>query len=158
MRIGIDCRIYNSSFTGIGRYTQELIRNFAKLNHEHELILFFNNPAYSKFTPPNSKVKKVLVNAPHYSFKEQTLFLKKLNSENFDLVHFPHFNVPIFYSKPYIVTIHDLTLTLFPGQKMTRWYHRLAYYLTIKNAVKRAKKIIAVSNNTKQDIITHLKV
>jgi len=103
-------------------------------------------------------VKKVLVNAPHYSLKEQTKFLKALNKENCSMVHFPHFNVPNFYRKPYIVTIHDLTLSLFPGRKMTKWYHRLAYHFTIKNAVKKAKKVIAVSKNTKEDIISHLKI
>jgi len=73
-------------------------------------------------------------------------------------MHFPHFNVPLFYRHPYIVTIHDLTLTYFPGKKLNRWYHRFAYHLIIKNATRRAKKIIAVSENTKKDIINELKI
>lgn len=162
MKIGIDCRLYSSRFTGIGRYTHELVDHLIKINdtlkRTHEIVLFFNQPEYSAFTPPNPAIKKVLVNAPHYSLKEQTHFLKDLNKEKCDVVHFPHFNVPIFYRKPYIVTIHDLTLSLFPGRKMTKWYHRLGYHLTIKNAVKKAKKVIAVSNNTKQDIVSHLKI
>lgn len=162
MKIGIDCRLYSSRFTGIGRYTNELVDHITKINDEHkrthEIVLFFNKPEYQNFIPPNPAVKKVLVNAPHYSLKEQTQFLKALNKEKCDIVHFPHFNVPIFYRKPYIVTIHDLTLSLFPGRKMTKWYHRLAYHFTIKNAVKKAKKVIAVSKNTKEDIISHLKI
>jgi len=162
MRIGIDCRLYSSNFTGIGRYVHELVDWFIRLNNEekrtHELVLFFNNPEFKDFVPPNLSVKKVLVNAKHYSFAEQTRFLKILNKENCDIVHFPHFNIPIFYRKPYIVTIHDLTLSFFPGQKMTKWYHRLAYNWTIKNAVKKAKKVVAVSENTKNDVMEHLKI
>lgn len=162
MRIGIDCRIFSSRFTGIGRYTYELVRHFIKLNDEqnlkHEIILFFNQPEYKHFTPPNPSVKKILVSSPHYSLKEQTTFLHKLNQEKLDIVHFPHFNVPLLYRKPYVVTIHDLTLSFFPGRKMTKWYHRLAYNITIKNAVKTARKIIAVSENTKQDIIENLNI
>ena len=162
MKIGIDCRLYSSRFTGIGRYTNELVDHITKINDEHkrthEIVLFFNQPEYQNFIPPNPAVKKVLVNAPHYSLKEQTKFLKALNKEHCSMVHFPHFNVPNFYRKPYIVTIHDLTLSLFPGRKMTKWYHRLAYHFTIKNAVKKAKKVIAVSKNTKEDIISHLKI
>ncbi|MEK7086060.1 MAG: glycosyltransferase family 1 protein, partial [Patescibacteria group bacterium] len=161
MRIGIDCRIYSSRFTGLGRYTHEIVERIIKLNNKlanpHQLILFFNNPEYENFRSPKN-VKKILVNARHYSLAEQFTFLKKLNAQNLDLVHFPHFNVPILYDKPYIVTIHDLTLSLFPGQKMTKWYHRLGYNLTIKNAVKKAKKIIAVSENTKKDLIKLLNV
>lgn len=161
MKIGIDCRIYSSNFTGLGRYTYELVNNFIKLNNQlknpHELILFFNDPEFKQF-PSYPHVKKILVNCPHYSLKEQTTFLFKLKKEKLDLVHFPHFNVPIFYKKPFTVTIHDLTLTHFPGRKMTKWYHRLAYHLTIKNAVKNSRKIIAVSNHTKKDLIKNFTV
>lgn len=161
MKIGIDCRIFSSNFTGIGRYTHELVNHIIKLNnalnHPHEIILFFNNPEYHNFKKQKN-TKKILVNAKHYSFAEQYIFLKKLYKEKLDIIHFPHFNVPIFYRRPYIVTIHDLTLSLFPGHKMTQWYHRLAYFLTIKNATWKAKKIIAVSNNTAQDLIEQLKI
>ena len=162
MKIGIDCRLYSSNFTGIGRYVHEIVDWFVKINNENkrenELVLFFNKPEYNDFIPPNLSVKKVLVNARHYSLAEQTKFLKILNKENCDIVHFPHFNVPILYKKPYVVTIHDLTLSFFPGQKMTKWFHRLAYNWTIKNAVKKAKKVVAVSENTKADIVENLKV
>lgn len=161
MRIGIDCRIYSSKFTGLGRYTYELVNNFIKLNRRlkkpHELVLFFNDPEFKHF-PARPHTQKILVNCKHYSLAEQTTFLFKLNKERLDLVHFPHFNVPIFYKKPFTVTIHDLILTHFPGRKMTKWYHRLAYHLTIKNAVKNSRKIIAVSNHTKEDLIKNFTV
>ena len=161
MKIGIDCRLFSSTFTGIGRYTHELVDHYIKLNNKldkpHQLVLFFNKPEFKKFKEVEN-VKKVLVDAKHYSFAEQTKFLFKLNKEKLDIVHFPHFNVPIFYRRPYVVTIHDLTLNFFPGQKMTKFYHRLAYNLTIKNATKRAKKIIAISKNTKKDLIEILDI
>ena len=161
MKIGIDCRFFSTKFTGIGRYTHELVNYLIELNkrltHPHKIVLFFNNPEYREFETPEN-FKKVLVNSPHYSLAEQTHFLKHLNKENCDLVHFPHFNVPIFYRKPYIVTIHDLTLSLFPGQKMNKWHHRLGYQMVIKNAAKKSQQIIAVSQNTKEDIINHFNV
>ena len=161
MRIGIDCRIYGTGFTGIGRYTYELVKHYIeendKLETPHEIVLFFNSPEYEKFSPA-PHTQKVLVNARHYSFSEQTNFLKKLYKEKCDVVHFPHFNVPVLYKKPFVVTVHDLTLSIFPGQKMTKWHHRAAYNLTIKSATKKAKKIIAISENTKKDIIEYLKI
>ena len=161
MKIGIDCRLFSSTFTGIGRYTHELVDHYIDLNNKldkpHQLVLFFNKPEFKKFKAVEN-VKKVLVDAKHYSFAEQTKFLFKLNKEKLDTVHFPHFNVPIFYRRPYVVTIHDLTLNFFPGQKMTKFYHRFAYNLTIKNATRRAKKIIAISKNTKNDLIEILNI
>jgi glycosyltransferase involved in cell wall biosynthesis len=41
---------------------------------------------------------------------------------------------------------------------MTKWYHRLAYNLTIKNVTKKAKKILTISKNTKQDLIKILNI
>ncbi len=152
MRIGIDCRMYSSRFTGIGRYVYELTENLFRMDPQNEYVLFLNEPEFSHFTPPNPRVKKVLVNAPHYSLAEQTKFLRALNKEKLDLMHFTHFNAPIFYRRPSIVTIHDLTLSFYPGKKMSSPIHRLAYQLTIKSAVKKAKKIIAVSWNTKKDL------
>ncbi len=153
--------MYSSSFTGIGRYTHELVENIIELNiklkNPHEIVLFFNQPEYENFTA-RRHTQKILVNAKHYSLKEQTIFLKRLNRAKLDLAYFPHFNVPILYRKPYILTIHDLTLNLFPGRKMTKIHHRIAYHLTINNATKRARKIIAVSNNTKKDIQKYLQI
>ncbi|MFA6305443.1 MAG: glycosyltransferase family 1 protein [Candidatus Gracilibacteria bacterium] len=164
MKIGIDCRIYSSKFTGIGRYTHELVQNLIRINDEkmrpHEIVLFFNEPEFTAYTPPNQAVKKVLVNARHYSFAEQVKFLIKLNKEKLDFMHFPHFNVPYFYNRPYTVTIHDLTISLFPGKgnKIWKFFQRMAYDLIIKNSTVKAKTIITISQNTKKDLIEKLNV
>lgn len=161
MRIGIDCRMFGLKFTGIGRCAYELVKHMIlaneKLEHPHQIVLFFNKNEYHEF-PESKNVKKILVNAQHYSLAEQTRFLFMLYKEHLDIVHFPHFNVPLLYRKPYTVTIHDLTLSLFPGNKMTKWYQRFAYHTVIRNAVKTAKKVIAVSENTKNDIVKMLHV
>ena len=61
----------------------------------------------------------MLVRARHYSLAEQTVFLYHLYRESLDLMHFTHFNAPIGYYRPSIVTIHDLTLSFYPGKRMT---------------------------------------
>ena len=146
--------MFSTNFTGIGRYTAELVKNLENNPKatSHEFVLFFNEPEFSKFKSKQPNFKSILVDAPHYSLKEQTQFLKILNEQKLDLMHFTHFNAPIRYKKPFIVTIHDLTHTLFPGRKMRALPYRLAYRKVIKNAVKKAKHIIAVSENTKRDL------
>lgn len=168
-RIGIDCRMYSSKFTGIGRYTYELVRHLAELEQEksknpeekansNDYMLFFNKPEYDTFIPPAKNFHKVLVNAKHYSFTEQTKFFLILQKQKLDLMHFTHFNAPILYTRPSIVTIHDLTLSFFPGNKMNNPIHRAGYHLTLKSATKHAKKIIAVSKYTAKDLQKLLKI
>ncbi|MBU0727212.1 glycosyltransferase family 4 protein [Patescibacteria group bacterium] len=157
MRIGIDARMYGVSFTGIGRYTYELIQNLAEMDKEHEFVVFMRKDAYDSFQLPNERFKKVLADYPHYSFGEQFGFLKTVNQEKLDMMHFTHFNAPILYSSAFIVTIHDLTLSFFPGKKMTNLLQRFAYHVVVRTVTKNAKKIIAVSNHTKKDLIEALK-
>jgi glycosyltransferase involved in cell wall biosynthesis len=117
-----------------------------------------NEPQFSTYIPSNPRFQKVCVNARHYSYAEQVKFLWLLYREKLDLMHFTSFNSPILYFRPSVVTIHDLTISFYPGRKMTGIHHRLGYNLTIKTATKRAKKVIAVSANTKKDIIEALGV
>ena len=152
MKIGIDARMYGANFTGIGRCNYELIRQLSALDNNNEYYIFLRKEIFDRFVPPNDHFHKVLADFPHYSFGEQFGYLKLLNSFKLDLMHFTHFNAPIFYTRPFIVTIHDLTLSFFPGKKMTSFLHRFAYQLVVKSVTKRAKTIIAVSGNTKKDL------
>lgn len=152
MRIGIDARMYSSEFTGIGRYVYELIANLLKIDQKNEYVLFMNQPEFDKFEIPNKRVRKVLVNAKHYSFAEQMRYWRKLKRAKLDIMHFTHFNAPILYRRPSVVTIHDLTLSFFPGKKMNSSFHRMAYNKVLRGVLKHAKRVIAVSENTKKDL------
>ncbi|MFA5842774.1 MAG: glycosyltransferase family 1 protein [Candidatus Gracilibacteria bacterium] len=160
LRIGIDARMYSAAFTGIGRYVFELTQRLFKRseNEAIEWTLFMNEPEFNAFSPPNDWVKKVLVNAKHYSWAEQVRFLKILNREKLDLMHFTHFNAPLFYRRPSVVTIHDLTLSFYPGKKMRSPIHRLAYHLVLNSVVRHARGIITVSKHTRKDLVHLIKV
>lgn len=73
-------------------------------------------------------------------------------------MHFTHFNAPLIYRKQSVVTIHDLTLSFYPGRKMTGSFHRFAYQTTIRSIVRRAKRIFAISAHTKKDLVEILDV
>lgn len=152
MRIGIDARMYSTNFTGIGRYVYELTERLFKIDQKNEYILFLNDPEYEKFTPPNARVRKVRVNAKHYSWREQWSFYRLLQKAHLDVMHFTHFNAPLLYRRPSVVTIHDLTLSFYPGKKMTHWFYRMAYHLVFGSVVRKTRAIIAVSQNTAKDL------
>lgn len=158
MRIGIDARMYSPKFTGIGRYNFELIRRLLEMDKQNTYVLFMNEPEYSQCTFENSNVEKVLVDAKYYSFAEQIKFPWILYKARLDMMHFTNFNNAILYFKRQLVTIHDLTLFFFPGKKMTKWYHRFAYYLSSWAITKKSFKIIAISENTKKDLMNVLRV
>lgn len=152
MKIGLDLRMLGGG-SGISRYIGELSRQILTLDKTNEYVLFFNEideqtrVEYSKFGH-----KMIETGIRQYSFAEQLKLLSILNNEMLNLVHFPHFNAPVLYTGKFIVTIHDLTHTKFPGKKKSHMMHRMAYNLVMLNAVRRSKKIIAVSQSTKNEI------
>ncbi len=153
MRIGIDARMLG--FSGIGRYTENIIQELLQIDKKNEYVLFVQKKFQSSNHPiiQSSNFKAIEVDAPIYSLKEQSNFLRAVVKQKLDVMHFTHFNVPFLYRRPYIVTIHDLTPLYFPGKKRNSFLEKSAYKLILKNALKNSKKIIAVSNFTKKDIL-----
>lgn len=160
MKIGIDCRLYGPRHTGIGRYVQNLVENLLEQDRKNEYILFVNNNSIDNLTIQQfNNLTIVKTNIKHYSLKEQ-LFLPGIIKKNkVDLMHFPHFNVPVFYQGRYVVTIHDLikhsskgfaTTTRFP---LLYWVKYLGYKFVFKQAVKRAERIITPSNFVKDELV-----
>ena len=160
MKIGIDARMYGpESTTGIGTYIKNLTDNLFLIDQKNEYILFMGEPAYSEFQPPNQRVKKVKVGCPWYSWSEQIQMPKILLKHRLDLVHFPHFNIPIFYPKKFVLTIHDITPKFFPGPKVKKSLIRqMGYRAVFYLGLKRAKKIITISNHTKKNLIKFFQV
>ncbi|MFA6082512.1 MAG: glycosyltransferase family 1 protein [Patescibacteria group bacterium] len=151
--ICLDARFWRSETGGLGRYTRELIKHLAELdktNHYTVLLTADDMPEWdidqANFTP-------LVVPIIHYSLSEQTKFLQILNQHHFDLVHFLNFNHPIGYLRPFVTTIHDMTLFFFPGgQKKQKPVRRVAFRYIFKHASTKATKVIAISNYTKNDI------
>ncbi|PIT95347.1 hypothetical protein COT96_01495, partial [Candidatus Falkowbacteria bacterium CG10_big_fil_rev_8_21_14_0_10_38_22] len=162
--IGIDARFYGPIGKGLGRYTQEIVDNIIKLDQANHYVIFLRQENYNDFVGTDKRIKKVLADIEWYGLKEQLIFPWLIWRERLDLMHFPHFNVPIFCPTKFIVTIHDLILIKFPTLRATTlgpWFYKikkLAYKIVITMAVRRAKRIIAVSNFTKNDIIQQFKI
>lgn len=159
MRIGIDARFYGTIGKGLGRYTEKLIEHLEAIDTENDYVVFLRRENFDEYAPKNPRFRKKLAHYQWYSFAEQLLFPRLLSRFRFDLVHFPHFNVPIFYRKKFVVTIHDLILLHYPTLRNTTRGAILygikfaVYRLVIASAVRRAAQIIAVSHFTREDIL-----
>lgn len=158
MRIGIDARFFGSIGKGLGRYTQKLIENLERIDKGNQYYIFLRKENWGEYQPRSVNFIKVMVNIPWYGFREQLQFPKLLKKFELDLVHFPHFNVPIFYKGKFVVTIHDLILFHYPTKRASSlspffyFFKKMAHRLVIRNAVKKSEKIFAVSRHTKDDI------
>lgn len=162
MKIGIDARLIDE--TGVGRYIRNLITELGKIDTGNSYIVYLRKDAYGKFTPPSTRWQKRLADVPWHSISEQLFMPAILNRDHLDLLHIPYFNVPLLYFGKFIVTIHDLTILHFDtGKASTHWYpfyklRRLGYHIELLKAVSWAEKVIAVSETTKKEILSHFDV
>jgi glycosyltransferase involved in cell wall biosynthesis len=159
MTIGIDARFFGPRAKGLGRYAQKLTEELEKIDDQNDYLVFLQRADFDEWRPKNPRFKKVLADYRWYSLAEQLIFPFKLYRQKVDLMHFAHFNVPVLYFGPYVVTIHDLILQYFGtarGSFFGRLKYRfknLGYKIVIRIIVWRARKIITISNFVKDDIV-----
>ena len=164
MKIGIDARLWSES--GVGRYIRNLVENLKLIDSNNNYVLFVLPSDYKsiKSKVKDKKWKIVKADIRWHTLNEQLNFPKILEKEKLELVHFPYFSVPVFYKKPYVITIHDLIIDHFPTGKSSTLSPLLynlkliGYKYVIAKASDNAKKIITVSKATKNEIVDHLKI
>jgi glycosyltransferase involved in cell wall biosynthesis len=140
--------------TGIGNYIQQIVSRIVVHDTDNEYVLFVK-PENKDLTKEYAHRKNVTVKVSRchwYSLCEQIIFCIQLYTEKLDLVHFPQFNVPLAYRKPFVVTIHDITAFRFPGHKMTSRLRRYAFKRVFEHALRTSTSILTVSNYTKDEI------
>jgi len=158
MTIGIDAsRAFVKHRTGIEEYSYQVIRHLILLLKNDQVVLYVrknynlqlitNNQIGTLKLPENWKVK--VIKWP-YLWTQIGLSLEML-LHPVDVLFIPAHTVPIIHPLNTIVTIHGLEYEFCPQAYSfwARWYMRWS----IKNSCHWAKKIIAVSNNTKQDLV-----
>jgi glycosyltransferase involved in cell wall biosynthesis len=157
MNIGFDAKRAFHNQTGLGHYSRTFIHSLAGYFPQHEYFLF-NPKASSSFQFDEQNVHEVLPQS-FLSKKLSALWRsnwvkKDLQQFNIDLYHGLSHEIPVNIQKTgikSIVTIHDLIFERYPEQ--FKLIDRKIYGKKFRYSCEHADKIIAISNQTKQDII-----
>ena len=157
MKIGLDAKRAFTNQSGLGNYSRELIHSMQKNYSELNLNLFTTERNNQIFNPKNVNIytpkMKIFKN-----YWRQYQIGNILNKENINIYHGLSNEIPRNLNKKIkcIVTIHDLIYIKHP--KFYNLIDRNIYYQKSKYACKKADKIIAISEQTKEDIINFFKV
>ena len=155
MRIGIDARMMGKG-AGLARYVEQLVLALGKIDQKNQYVLFVNST--SRIPTLGTNFRVVFCNIPWYSVEEQIHFVGILNQENVDIMHFPHWNVPLFYKKPFVVTVHDLIMYHFPRPDATTlgpikyFFKDRIHRKVLQHACKKSSHILVTSEFTKNDV------
>ena len=180
MNIGIDIRcLMDRELTGVGEYTNNLLKHLFEIDRENEYYLFYNshrkvevpryeygNVHYARFGWPNKVLNLCMVvfGWPRLDGMvkkkmrkcENEKMRNKSQEENnkIDLFFFP--NAVFFRVKcPYIITCHDLSFEYFDEFLSLRrkLWHKIVNPI---GQYERARGVVAVSENTKVDLLEKL--
>lgn len=167
MKIGIDCRrfydIVNNRGAGVERFAYHFVKNLLIQDRHNDYVLFFYNDispdTIHKLKGNNPRVKIIKVVKQKKSlpiWHNHIKFNLILNKEKLDLTVFPTGSMPLFYSGKSYLIVHDLAIYLHP-----EWFpdkQWLSTKIVVPRSFKQADKIIAVSENTKLDIVKMFQV
>ena len=159
MRIGIDIRcLLESKYSGISEYAYNLLDNLFKIDRENQYFLFYN--ASKAVTVPDFDYPNVSIKGFHYPNKLFNLAIRFFKIFQIDKMLG---GVDVFLIPNYlflnlskncrqILIVHDLSFKLYPEfftLKRKLW-HRL---IGPKQLSEKVNEIIAISENTKNDLI-----
>ncbi len=162
MVIGIDIRVLmDAQYSGVAEYTYNLVQTLLEEDKVNDYVLFYNSAKdisghLPKFIAP--KVRLVGTRYPN-KFLNYGLFklfnwpkLDKLLGLKLDIFLMPHLNFMAWPKAKNILTVHDLSFwrygEFFSARK--NFWHRA---INPQKLIKNADKVVAISENTKRDII-----
>ncbi|MDO8669333.1 MAG: glycosyltransferase family 1 protein [Candidatus Buchananbacteria bacterium] len=164
MKIGIDVRcLMVDNYSGISWYAFNLLKSIFELDKENEYILFYNSSR--KVNLPRFDHQNVRSAGFSHSNKIFNLSLLLADKPKIDKIiggvdvfFMPNINFSALSNDcRKIITVHDLSYLRYPQfwTLKSRFWHQV---LTAKRIIQEADAVIAVSENTKQDLIDLLSI
>jgi glycosyltransferase involved in cell wall biosynthesis len=164
MIIGFDAKRLFHNKTGLGNYSRDLVRILAQFYPENNYLLY--NPKPKKidriFIDGKCIIEKLPLKKKHNKFSALWRLFKivpQIKEDKVELFHGLSGEIPIGLNKTGIktvVTIHDLIFMRYP--ELYTFFDRKIHYFKFKYAANKADLVIAISEQTKQDIVSYLKI
>jgi len=149
MKIGFDAKRYFNNRRGLGNYSRNLVEILSQF--PMELFLFHTKKhVQSQFKIVTPKAFAALFPALWRSFFSHN----DIKENSIDLFIGASNELPFFISKSRaksIVVIHDVMFKILTEHY--GFWDKIIYHFKVKNAIKNADKIVAISEQTKLDVL-----
>lgn len=156
MKIGIDIRETANEKAGKGYYTFHLVKALLSLDNENKYFLYSNEEIETFKNFDNATIK--IINKKGLFWHKKVL--SDAYKEGLEIFIAPtSYIIPALHNPGKIkvlITIHDLIAFLYPGNHNKKAV--LVEKLTLDRALKKVKKVLSVSENTKKDLIRNFDI
>jgi len=156
MKIGFDGKRIIQNYTGLGNYSRYVLKVLAEFHSENQYQIF--SAKSTGLANGLESFKSIEFSYPEKHFSDSLWrsfgIVKNLKHEEIDVYHGLSNEIPFGLKKkgiPSVVSIHDLIFYRYPHYYP--WVDRKIYRFKMRYAADHADKIIAVSEQTKSDLI-----
>jgi len=140
---------------GINWYIYNLLRHLPRVAGQHRFTAYLSERRFSPEPPLAVCLSRLpTVRAPVRIFWEQAIQPLVLLQAQVDLLHALAFVTPLLLPCPAVVTVYDLSFLRFP--ESFRPLNRLYLRWFTGRSVRRARRVIAISESTRQDVVRFL--
>jgi len=161
MRIGINTLAVNlEDFGGGVIYLYFLLKHLAKVDQQNEYFIFVSPKNKDKFTIGQKNFREVICQINTTSrvkrvLYEQSFLPRLLRKYKIDIFHGPNNVLPLRTPCKSVMTIQYMFSFIMPGD-YTPFYRRWYFNTLMRLSVRKADKIISVSDDNKNQIIRYL--
>jgi glycosyltransferase involved in cell wall biosynthesis len=153
VRVGFDATTLVGRISGVGYYTYRVMLSLveaARAGHVDEVLLFSNRPLPA-LAPSERVAAYEPLRFPVRSAWMQFLLPIVLRRTRPDVVHFTNYLAPLFPGVPYVVSVHDMSLTLLPECHTLK--KRLLTSSLVPAVARGARRVLVPSESTKRDVV-----
>lgn len=156
MKIVIDARYLDGSFSGIGTYSASLIEHIAQVDQENEYIIIVR-PKFRGMLDVGENFRFLSYGPPPVSLATLFRLGQFVDSLKPDLLHSLYPIAPLTMNTPLAVTVHDMQPFHDPDFSGRRplplqWGYNLFYRSIYPAVMRRAKWILTVSYHTRDSV------
>lgn len=153
MKIAVDIRSAGGMRVGKGAFTFNIVRELLKIDHKNHYILYSDSgiAGFEEFKNAEMRVieKKGILWHFFAGFD--------MKKEKVDLLFAPSsYIIPALFGIKSVVVVHDLVAFLFPERHLKKAV--FVERILLKRALKKAVKVVTVSENTKKDLVEKFKI
>ncbi len=139
---------------GINWYIYNLLQHLPEVASDIEYTVFMSERQYTAAPGIRLQVSQLPTCRPPVRILwEQALQPWAVHRAKVDLLHSPAFVGPLVGACPLVVTVHDLSFLFFPQN--FRSLNRSYLGLFTRLSVRRAQRVVAVSESTKRDLVQY---
>jgi len=154
LRIGIDATALPLQRTGVANYVFGLLRGLAAVDRDGGYVIFAKPEHVAEFGIDQSNFEFVPIDLPARGLRlawEQVGLPKRVREHRLQLLHSPHYTMPLSHPVRSVVTFCDMTFVLYP--EVHQLVKRTYFPAMMRWSARHADRLITISESTRDDLV-----